>query len=146
MPALDRKKAAEWIARVVLAAVFVAAAVPKLSDLASFAADVRNYRMLPDAAAPWLATIVPCVELAIAAALLVDRWVRGAAVVAWGLLAAFSLAMGQALVRGINIDCGCFGSATATAVSWKTLLRNAALLAVATYAFLAAHRRLRRDP
>ena len=57
-------------------------------------------------------------------------WRRGAALATAGLLAVFTLAIAQAVARGISIDCGCFGGASGPLTAW-TLLRDGALLGAA---------------
>ena len=120
-----------WVSRLVVAGVFVAAAVPKLMDPVTFAEDVANYDSFPEFSRHIIAAFIPVLELAAAAALLVPRLARGAVVVVLGLDLAFIALIGSVLVRGIDIRCGCFGGATeeAEAIGWSTLLRDVALLA-----------------
>lgn len=125
------------IARLLVAGVFVGAAIPKLLDPATFAEDIANYRMVPDAAAGAIAVIVPVLEVVIALALIAGVEARGAALVAGVMLVGFVVAMGQAMARGIDVDCGCFGSAVRTSVGWLPIARNVGLL-IACAVVLAA--------
>lgn len=117
-------------ARMIVAGVFVYAAVPKLLDPQAFAESIANYRVLPDVFSAWGALVLPSVELVLAAALLWGPLVEGAAWLIGALLLMFSSGMVQALVRGIDVDCGCFGSATQMDVGAGALLKNAVLLAL----------------
>lgn len=117
-------------ARVALAAVYLLAAVPKLGDPAAFAQDIDNYHLLPVDWAGVAAVVLPPLELVVAAALLLGVHARGAALVSAGMLIAFAAAMGQAIARGIDLDCGCFGSALAMHVSGWSILRNVVLAAL----------------
>jgi hypothetical protein len=65
-------------------------------------------------------------------------WRRAGALALAGLLAAFTVAVGSAVLRGLDIDCGCFGTGSGPA-SWLTVMRNLALLAAAV-ALLALER------
>jgi putative oxidoreductase len=114
---------------VLVAIVFAAAAVPKLIDPGSFANDLLNYRILPEALVGWFALFMPALELVIALALLWPRFQRGAALLATALLVSFAVAMAQARIRGIDLSCGCFGAAFESKVSWLTVARSL-LLAV----------------
>jgi putative oxidoreductase len=134
---LDARSIATLLARWVIGAVFVAAALPKIVDPASFAVDIDNYRMLPERAAELLAVALPVAELVIAAALITGIHARGAAIAAAGMLSVFALGMAQAMARGIDLECGCFGSATETPVSALTILRNAAMIVVCVFVALA---------
>jgi putative oxidoreductase len=115
------------LARVAIAGVFLWAALPKLADPGAFAADVQNYRVLPDALVGHAALFVPAFELVVALGLLWPRYQRGAALIATCMLAIFSVAMAQARWRGIDLSCGCFGAAFEAKVSWLTVVRSAAL-------------------
>lgn len=114
-------------ARLALAAVYLFAAIPKLSDPAAFARDIDNYHAVPVEWAGVLAVVLPPLELAVAAALVVGVHARGAALVSAGMLVVFAGAMAQAIARDIDIDCGCFGSAMAMEVSGWSILRNVVL-------------------
>src|SRR5918992_5462755 len=100
-----------WTARLVLAAVFGAAAVTKLRALEAFVGVVHNYRMLPESLVRLVAYLLPPFEAVIAMGLLVEQTRPYAAAAAAGLLVIFAVAMGINLVRGRrDIDCGCFAS------------------------------------
>ena len=115
--------------RVVLGALFVWAAITKLPDMAAFAQDVANYRVVPAIAVPFVASAVVGIELLAGLALISGRMVRPAAVVIAGLLAVFTVFLTQALLRGIDLRCGCFGGNERA--SWWTVTRDVVMLAAA---------------
>ncbi len=120
-----------WAVRIGVATVFVVAAVPKAGDLLSFAADIRNYQVFPERSLHVIAAIVPMLELVGAAALLSGhpRWVRAGGLLLGVLTVAFIALIASVIVRGIDLQCGCFGKqAAADAVGWPTLWRDVALL------------------
>ncbi|MET0384533.1 MAG: MauE/DoxX family redox-associated membrane protein [Polyangiales bacterium] len=127
---------------VAIALVFAGAAVPKLIDPGSFAADIENYRVVPDAWAGHIALYLPALELVIALALLWPRYRQGAALLATGCLLAFGVAMAQARVRGIDLSCGCFGAAFESKVSWWTVVRSGVLALVAAVPLLSSSPRI----
>ena len=118
------------IARVGLGILFAYAAVEKLQDLPGLAEDIANYRMLPAALVGPLTVVLPGVELTAAALLIVGYWARAAAAVTAGMLAVFMVALSQALARGVDLNCGCFGSGVEPATI-GTIVRDAALLCAA---------------
>jgi putative oxidoreductase len=75
--------------------------------------------------------LLPPLELVLALALATGVHARGAAIVTGALLLGFAAGMAQAIARGIDLDCGCFGSALAVEVSGWTIARNLALAALA---------------
>src|SRR2546422_3211912 len=93
------------VCRVALGALFLWAAVSKLPDMAAFAQDVANYRVLPAPLVPYAAAAVVGIELLAGAALVTGI----AALLLSILLVAFSAFLAQALLRGIDLRCGCFG-------------------------------------
>ena len=115
--------------RVVLGALFVWAAVTKLPDMAAFAQDVANYRVVPPLAVPWVASAVVGIELLAGLALVTGLMARPAAAVIAALLAAFTVFLSQALLRGIDLRCGCFGGEERA--SWWTVARDVVMLAAA---------------
>ena len=119
--------------RLGLGALFVVAGVRKLTDPVQFAIEITNYRLLPQLA-PYLAVLLPAVEIAAGAGvvLLPRAWRQASALVLSALLLAFTVAIALALSRGINIDCGCFGGNTGP-ISGFTVARDLALLAAAAF-------------
>lgn len=118
-----------WTARLVVGGMFLWAAIGKLRDPAAFALSITNYRILPESLVGWCALMVPWIEVVAAAALLTGWGKRGGALIIAAMLVVFTGAITQAILRDINIDCGCFGSATQARVGWSSVLRNLALLA-----------------
>ena len=118
-----------WAARISVAAVFVLAALPKLLDLPAFAEDLRSYQTFPDPTVHLVAGIVPALELVGAAALLTGVGRRAGAIVLGLLTVGFIVLLSSVLVRGIDLQCGCFGrDEQAAAVGWPLVARDVGLL------------------
>ena len=120
-----------WGCRIALGLVFAFAALPKLMDPDAFAEAIFNYGLVSADTASLLALWLPVLELTVAFSLVTGVAARGSALLSLGMLCAFSVAIGQAAIRGIDIDCGCFGSQVETKVSVTSLLRNAGLCLLA---------------
>ena len=127
--------------RIALGAIFAYAALVKVPDMAAFAADVANYRLLPAAAVPFLGASVVGVEILAGLALMAGVAARGAALVATGLLGVFMIALSQALLRGIDLRCGCFGGQAPA--SWWRVAEDAGLLLLAVAVAVRGPGRLR---
>jgi hypothetical protein len=79
-----------------------------------------------------MALALPPFEIITGALLIIGIARRPAALGIALLCAVFLAAIGAALVRGLTIDCGCFGTGTPSRVRmWLDLGRDALLLAVA---------------
>lgn len=121
-----------WSLRSFLAAVFATAAITKLTGLEEFYGVVRNFRLLPDTLSRAVAFVLPPVELAIAAGLLVTPLALPAAAAAAVLLAVFGAAIAINVLRGrTQIDCGCFRDGMKQRISWAVVGRNVVLTALA---------------
>jgi uncharacterized membrane protein YphA (DoxX/SURF4 family) len=114
--------------RVALGAVFVYAAWTKLRQpWELFAMSIDAYKVLPYWAVVVVARTLPWAELAIGVALMAGRWLRVSAGAASLLLAVFFALMVRAYVKGMQINCGCFG--LGDPISARTLARDGSLLA-----------------
>ena len=136
--------------RLALGAVFAYAGWLKLRDpWQLFAGGIADYKVVPDWALEPLARGLPWVEVAIGALLIVGRWLRTAATACSLLLLVFFALMVRAFSKGMDISCGCFGSAR-DPISWRTLLRDgsllAASLAVTWFAFARRRKRVEVKP
>jgi putative oxidoreductase len=125
-------------ARILLGLIFVYAAYAKLHFNGAwhlrdyyffFAMGIDSYKMLPLAIVEWMAKILPWVELALGAMLVIGAGVRWAGLVVSALLVVFMIALAHAALGGLEINCGCFGN---NSVKPSTeLARDVGLLAVA---------------
>lgn len=97
-----------WGSRLLLGAVFLYAAWPKVMDQATFAAAIHNYKMVPASLIPLFATTLAGFELVVAIALIGGVWRKGAGVAVTGMLVMFIVALTIAYFQGRSIDCGCF--------------------------------------
>ena len=138
----------QWLAipvRLYLGGLFVAACTHKIGHPASFALDVATYRLLPLFTINLFALIVPWVELMVGLMLILGIRVQAAALVTSGLMVSFMVALGWALVQGLDMSCGCFASQSAAEydpISWRTMLRDAAWLALGLYVICFDHQSL----
>lgn len=162
-----------WVAtvvRLVLAAVWFLAGLAKLDEPRAFLRVVRVYDATPEWLSKAIAYGLPVLEICLAVLLLVGLATRYAAIVSAVLLGIFLIGIVQASIRGIKLECGCFGRGGATTAGNTTYLldvaRDLGLLALATFLILwplsrlsvderiaAGHqvappsaKRLRRDP
>lgn len=125
------------VARLILSAVFLTAALPKLQDSAQFANDLAAYQIFGSRTSAWLVLILPWTELVCAIGLLTPWTRRACGILLSMLLISFIGLHLSAWTRGLEITCGCFGSGTESNYLWL-FTRN--LLLLLTSAWI-----LRRD-
>ncbi|MCU0793083.1 MAG: hypothetical protein MUE42_09605 [Opitutaceae bacterium] len=111
------------LCRLGFAALLLVAAIPKIIDPSSFSISVANYRLLPAATSAFVGHTLPWLELVTALGLLASRqWRAGAWLLATGLSLVFAGAVASAWWRGLDIECGCFGSG-GSITAYSVLLR-----------------------
>ena len=122
-------------ARLLLAAVFLMSAVPKLATPRRFVDDVLRYRIGPRLFAQGYGWALPYAELVVGISLLLAWPVTWAAGIVLGMLGSFMIAVGIAMVRRQNSTCSCFGLLYRERVGWRTQMRDALLVVLAAALF-----------
>lgn len=96
--------------RIIVGGVFIWASVTKIADPLAFAQDVRNYRLVGQTLSFVTAIILPWVELIAGVCLIIGVFPRSSALLISGLLVFFIVLVAITMVRGLDVDCGCFGT------------------------------------
>ena len=133
-----------FLLRVGLAAVYMIAAVPKIIDPWDFARAIRNFRIVPLDAVPTLAVALPPLEALAGLAVLTGVMARGGLVWLAGLSLAFAAGIVSAMIRGLDIDCGCFGHLARSSANIPHLALNVGCAAAAIILLASLRRRRRR--
>jgi peroxiredoxin len=120
------------IARLLLAGIFLVAGIAKLADRAGSRQGLIDFGVPRALAAPF-GILLPLAELAVVATLIPTSTAWWGAVGALALLLLFIVGIAVNLARGRKPDCHCFGQLHSAPASWKTLLRNGLLAAVAGF-------------
>lgn len=125
-----------WILYLGVALFFGLAAQVKLVDPEAFLTSMMTYELFPFEVAAVLAIFAPVLEAVVALCLATGFLRKGAVLLTVAMLAVFIVLVGQGLVRGLEMDCGCFGanvlSSTADyllKIGQNVLLLGAVLLA-----------------
>ncbi len=95
-----------------LAVIFIYAGALKVADPVAFGRDISNFHILPWPIGVRLAFYLPWLEILCGAALCSRSFRSGAVVILTALTAIFIGATLAARLRGIDVNCGCFGSAS----------------------------------
>lgn len=117
--------------RIALGGVFIYAAVPKIADPVAFAGSVAAYRVLPYFWNYVAAAVLPFLELICGVLLVLGIRVRTGALIIGVLNLVFMVALASAMVRGLDIDCGCFRQGGEKTAPWIAFARDAVFLAMA---------------
>ena len=113
----------------VIGGAFIYAGALKVVDPVKFGKDISNFHILPWSVGVRMAFYLPWLEIFCGVAVIVG-WLRsGALAILTGLMLVFIAATISAEVRGIDLDCGCFGAATSGLTFTSHMVIDFALLA-----------------
>ena len=121
------------IARIILGAIFMLASFAKLQSPWDFGRAIYQYEIL---VGPFsylispMTIILPMLELVCGILLLMNRLVRPAAIVVMAMNIIFIVAILSAMIRGLDVECGCgldaefLASIVGANADWKSLVRD----------------------
>ncbi len=113
--------------RLVVGGIFIWAGVSKIIDPLGFAQNIVNYRVFPEGISSFLALVLPWIEVICGAFLILGIFRSASALLLSCFLVVFLVLITVTLIRGIDIDCGCFGSLSGK-VDYKLILMDSVLL------------------
>jgi putative oxidoreductase len=114
--------------RIVLAIIFIYAGIKKISDPGGFSNSINNYKILPISFVNLFAITLPWIELITGILLLFGIKVKENSFIISVILLVFIIAILISLIRGLNIDCGCFGTVSGTKIGVYKIIEDLVLL------------------
>ena len=111
-----------------VATLFVWTGLLKLQSPDAAHIAIFQYRLVSWEAAGVLSTLIPMLELCAALGLLIPRLRLGGLSLCMGLLFVFCGALATALLRNLDISCGCFGTTDAHVPAIRRLFEDVLLL------------------
>ncbi|HEX2869483.1 MAG TPA: MauE/DoxX family redox-associated membrane protein [Ignavibacteriales bacterium] len=121
------------LARLALGAVFIFAGMEKISDPEGFARAIYAYRLFPEILINFLAVAVPWIEVVSGLLLVFGTSMRENAAIITSLLLMFIIIVLISIARDLNIECGCFATASGMRVGWLKVLENSGLVILGLY-------------
>lgn len=115
--------------RVVIGGVFLYAGGLKILNPLQFADSIATFQVLPSELINLVALALPPFEILLGVCLISGLYLRQAAFSLLVLSLLFALFLVQAIGRGLEVDCGCFGVSEPSAWSaWVSLGRDLLLI------------------
>lgn len=114
--------------RFVLGFVFVFAGIEKIADPAGFADSIFNYKIFPLFTVNILAILIPWIELVAGLLLIFGVALKENALIINLFLAGFIVLIAISLFRGLDIDCGCFGTSDSETIGIRKIIEDVWLL------------------
>ncbi|MEE9166874.1 MAG: MauE/DoxX family redox-associated membrane protein [Candidatus Neomarinimicrobiota bacterium] len=102
--------------RMALGVMLIYASFDKIANPSEFSGVIANYQLIPFYSSNLLAILLPWLEFFVGACLILGLLVDGAAFLTMGMMVVFIVALSQATVRGLDIECGCFKDASKVGV------------------------------
>ena len=96
------------LARIILGIIFIYASIDKIINPIDFSNAIDNYHISPVQLNNLAALIIPWIEFVIGLCLIFGVFLNGATMISMILLIFFIFIIIQALIRGIDLHCGCF--------------------------------------
>lgn len=124
---------ARMIAGLILSGVFIYAGILKIADPAAFRKAFENYHLVPFRLIPVFIHWIPWMEVCLGAFFWIPGFRRASLSGFILLLLTFSAALLQAVWRGLDINCGCFGSHNLDSDVHWAILRNLLLILTALW-------------
>lgn len=127
-----------WTAKFAIGFVFIFAGIEKIAEPLTFSDSIANYKMLPIAVVNFFAIAIPWIEVVSGILLIFDKFVKENAFIFNLLITFFTLMVLLAVIRGLDIDCGCFGTADAQKVGFQKISENIGLIILGLYVYFFA--------
>jgi putative oxidoreductase len=122
-----RNKSVLWVFRLVVGGVFIWAGILKILDPLEFAQNIANYRVFSRHFSFLIAIVLPWLEVLCGVLVIFGIFRSASSLLLSGLLGIFLVLITVTLFRGIDVDCGCFGS-LGRHVDYRLLLTDIVLL------------------
>ncbi len=128
------------VSRFVLGFIFIYAGIEKIADPDGFAVSITNYRILPVAIVNIFAISLPWLELFCGILLIFGVSVKENSFIFGSLMVIFTAMIFIAVLRGLDIDCGCFGTGDAQKVGLRKIIENLILIVLSYNLFRASNK------
>lgn len=130
------------LCRLVLGAIFIYASIDKIAHPDQFARIIFNYHLLPGYLVNLVALILPVAEFIAGVCVITGTLYPGARNFLVILLLVFMVAIGINVIRGVDLECGCFTvSSKAKSASLQILLRDVVYLIIGLILMVSQSRR-----
>lgn len=124
---------------VILGAVLLLSAYCHLHNPMMFLRNVVDYQIVSGEWAIWISAVLPLLQVLLGVWLVLGFHLKWASAATSILLSVYLAAQISVMIRGLVIDCGCFGPASSI-VGYQTVSIVAACLALAIGGFLVVAR------
>ena len=127
--------------RILLGLIFLFAGIAKISDPVRFIFTLREFNLFSEAVIPFMALYLPWLEFILGLFLILGLLYRASSFLLACLNTMFAIAILTVVVRGMEIDCGCFGMLAdilkiPDSADIKAVIRNVIFIGISVYIFI----------
>ena len=108
--------------------LLIFASIDKILHPVEFAQAVENYRVISIDLSRWAAVWIPHLEVVVGVLLITGIWLDSATLINSILMGIFLILVGQAWLRGLDINCGCFQIDEPSSIDFWKILQNVGFL------------------
>ncbi len=114
-----------FLFRIIIGIVFVYASIYKIAAPEEFAKSIANYRILPLFLINFAAIFLPWLELITGLFIISGIFIKASSYILSVLMSVFTILVFITIIRGIDINCGCFSSdINSTPIGWQKFFEN----------------------
>lgn len=115
-------------ARIIVGLMFIIVGIGKISNATEFAKEIGNYGILPEQLLNIAAISVAWIELVVGLFFLFGVEIKSSGLIIFLLLFVFTSAIVIAMVKGLNINCGCYSNIASQKVGMPKVLENIGMM------------------
>jgi len=134
-----RNKSILWVFRFVVGGVFIWAGLLKILDPLEFSQNIANYHVFSRDLSFLTALVLPWLEVLCGILVILGIFRPASSLLLSGLLGVFLILITVTIFRGLDVDCGCFGS-IGRHVDYRLLLTDIVLLYLTLNIFVSSLR------
>lgn len=129
-----------FVFRIIIGGIFLISGLAKISDPIRFMLTLREFRLFPEIIIPFAAIYLPWLEFILGLFILLGILYRTSSLILACLNLSFTLAILSLILRGIEVDCGCFGLLAdmlkiPDLADMKAVIRNLIFIGISIYIF-----------
>jgi uncharacterized membrane protein YphA (DoxX/SURF4 family) len=114
----------QLLLRILLGGMFITASLDKIAHPRLFAEVIFNYQILPLSLVNLASAVMPLLELIAGVTIIIGFWTRSSSFILSGLTLIFIGAISFNMIRGLEVNCGCFDVISGSKIGVELLVRD----------------------
>ncbi len=129
-------------ARIVVGLMFIVVGIGKINNAAEFAEEIRNYLILPEFLLNIAAISISWIELFVGIFILFGIKIKSSSLLVAFMLIVFTTGVIIAMMKGLNINCGCYAQIASQKVGFPKVFENIGLFILTLILLFSNNNRL----